>query len=373
MNNNIVFLIPYLKAGGTERQLYYLASGISKKGYNVDIIVIQKKGEFINKFENNKLFNLIFLDTKFSKKNIVNIILKSYLKLKNRNYKAIISRSWNGNLITTLLNHFFNIGDNLVLFLSNSMDFSKKSLIKKKINNWMLNRSDIILSVSEQGKYNCMNYLDVNQEKLIVFKNGLDITKIREQSKENFNNNKISNNKFYYIFVGRLNYRKGLDILLKSFKLLIDEHGLRGKVELIIVGGGDVKKYKNLARKLTLLSQINFIGVKANPYKYIKYSDVFILPSRSEGFPNVLLEAMSLETPVISSNCETGPNEIIDNKEDGLLFESENVEELTEKMYCLYKDDKLREELAKLGKIKMNQNYKIENKIERLSNIIKNL
>ena len=70
------------------------------------------------------------------------------------------------------------------------------------------------------------------------------------------------------------------------------------------------------------------MGYRNNPYKYLKYASCYVLSSSREGFPNALLEAMYINGHVVSTNCPTGPSEIILNNEDGLLCEMNNPEEL---------------------------------------------
>jgi Glycosyltransferase len=91
---------------------------------------------------------------------------------------------------------------------------------------------------------------------------------------------------------------------------------------------------------LKLNKFFKIINFKKNPYPYIKKSDLFILSSNFEGLPNVLLEAIALNKFVISSNCPTGPSEILDNGKGGLLFKVGNHEELSKKIIYALKNKK---------------------------------
>ena len=95
--------------------------------------------------------------------------------------------------------------------------------------------------------------------------------------------------------------------------------------------------------------KVKFIGYKNNPYKYIKYSNIFILSSRFEGLPNVLLEALLLKKYIISSNCPTGPAEILLNGKAGDLFKVGDYKELSQKIINFNRK-------KAMNKIKIGQN-----------------
>ena len=96
-----------------------------------------------------------------------------------------------------------------------------------------------------------------------------------------------------------------------------------------------------MINKNKLNNSIKIISFKKNPYPYIKRSDVFILSSIFEGLPNVLLEALALNKFIISSNCPTGPSEILDNGKGGLLFKMKNSDDLTKKILFFFRNKKI--------------------------------
>jgi glycosyltransferase involved in cell wall biosynthesis len=107
------------------------------------------------------------------------------------------------------------------------------------------------------------------------------------------------------------------------------------------VGNGKEKNnLQNFINKKKLNKIIKIISYKKNPYPLIKHSDIFILSSIYEGLPNVLLEAICLKKFIISSNCPTGPREILNNGKGGLLFKSKNYKELAKKIIYFQKNKK---------------------------------
>ena len=113
------------------------------------------------------------------------------------------------------------------------------------------------------------------------------------------------------------------------------------KINALIVGNGKEKNnLLSFIKKKKLNKIIKIISFKKNPYPLIKHSDIFILSSIYEGLPNVLLEAICLKKFIISSNCPTGPREILDNGKGGLLFKSKNHRELAKKIIYFHKNKK---------------------------------
>lgn len=110
------------------------------------------------------------------------------------------------------------------------------------------------------------------------------------------------------VSMGRKDYPKGYWHLLKAFSLLTKE---LPDTRLAIVGSGDFSGYEALARELGVGEQVIFTGMKKNPFPWLAAADLYVGASLFEGFPNALVEAMALGTPVISTNCMTGPAEIL--------------------------------------------------------------
>ena len=126
--------------------------------------------------------------------------------------------------------------------------------------------------------------------------------------------------------------------VLKSLKYLKNKCNLR----LLILGEGDQREtLLNYINRNKLNTMVKINRRINNPYPLIKRSDILLLSSKFEGLPNVLLEALALNKFIISSNCPTGPKEILDNGKGGLLFEVGNYEQLSRKILIYQKNYKL--------------------------------
>jgi glycosyltransferase involved in cell wall biosynthesis len=132
----------------------------------------------------------------------------------------------------------------------------------------------------------------------------------------------------YFCAVGRLSKQKGFDLLLKSYSIAFKLSGQDTDFpNLIIIGDGELRsELIKLAISEGLAERVVFHGYTSNPYAIIKHAQAFLLSSRHEGMPTVLIEALYLETPVVSFDCPTGPSEIINHGTNGILVPNGNLE-----------------------------------------------
>jgi len=144
--------------------------------------------------------------------------------------------------------------------------------------------------------------------------------------------------------MGRLTGQKGLDLLIEAFARIADRHP---NWTLRIAGDGEERgNLACLAESLGLTQRVDFCGWVDEPVAFLQEADLFVLSSRYEGFPNALLEAMACGLPVISTDCDSGPREIVRHEADGLLVPTEDVDELAQAMDRLMANRADRERLG---------------------------
>lgn len=168
--------------------------------------------------------------------------------------------------------------------------------------------ADMVVCCSEticrevQEKYRC--------RKVVTLQNPFDIKEVkmlsgREEAELPWKEGRI------LISMGREDSVKGFWHLLKSFALV---HEKLPDTRLMIIGKGEFEPYKELAEKLGVNEDVFFTGLKKNPYPYLKKGTLYVLTSYYEGFPNAMVEAMSMGLPVIATDCKTGPREILEDQ-----------------------------------------------------------
>jgi GalNAc-alpha-(1->4)-GalNAc-alpha-(1->3)-diNAcBac-PP-undecaprenol alpha-1,4-N-acetyl-D-galactosaminyltransferase len=194
----------------------------------------------------------------------------------------------------------------------------------------------------------------LKQTKIVVIPNPLD-SKIFESIIEA--EVKAHERKNYILAVGRLCKLKGFDLLIEAYYKCYKDYP---EWRLLIIGEGDDRvELEAKINKLGLHEQVKLIGQVINPGEYYKIAKIFVLSSRTEGFPNVLLEAMAHGLAVISFNCKTGPADIIKNGENGLLIPAEDVGALAEALKKLMSDDLLRQKISGEA-FEVRDQYKID-------------
>ena len=350
MKKKILFIIDELKIGGGAGRFFSLITSKLQEKYFVNVLTFfefkntySSKAKHYSLKENIGFFNKIICTLKINE--LIRIIrIQKFINTISPN--IIVSITDFANIPTILAKFLFRIKIPLILSIrcNPKMQYKKKNrhvnfLIKIL---YRLNLVNKIISVSRELQCILERDYNIKREKLTTIYNGIGLEKIEElkedtisEYKEIFNNE----NTIKFITVGRLRKEKGHKLLIEAFskfkkeiinsKLIIIGHGpLRHKLELLI-------KKKDLEKDILLL------GIKENPFKYLAKSDVFVLSSKHEGFPNVLLEALACGLPIISTNCETGPKEILDDGKYGILVNVMDSEDLAEKMIYLAKNPEL--------------------------------
>jgi glycosyltransferase involved in cell wall biosynthesis len=199
----------------------------------------------------------------------------------------------------------------------------------------LYSRADKIIAVSNFIRKDLILNYNIKKAKVVVIYNPIDIEKVNALASEEISDQWFREEVPIVISVGRLSKEKGYDTLLRAFAIAREKSDIR----LAILGEGEEKKsLEELDKKLGIERDVVFLGYKNNPYKYMKRASIFVLSSLYEGFPNVLIEAMACGTPVISTQYNPYPHEIIEHGKNGLLVPVTNEKALAEAMLKLLND-----------------------------------
>jgi glycosyltransferase involved in cell wall biosynthesis len=334
IRKRIIFIVPSMEGGGSERVISILVKHLSREKFDIILVLLKKKGEYLDSLPSD--IPIIDLN--------VNAARFAIFKIRN------IIRKLNPDIVFSTLGHLNILISILIPFLAPKIKFiaRESSIVSLRKNQKYLtalfdflyktfyNNFDWIICQSDYMMNDLYNHYKIEKEKMIVINNPVDIENINTLSKESANL-LFEKEKINLLAVGRLENVKGYDLLLQTLS------ELNSNYHLTIIGeGSEENVLKTLARTLNVENQINFLGFQKNPYKYMRQADLCILSSRYEGLPNVVLEANVCGTPVVAFECPGGTAEIIENGINGFLVECGNIKELKSKIKytSLYKFDK---------------------------------
>lgn len=373
----ILFIIDNLCGGGAEKVLVDILNNISYEKYNIELFLIRNKGVYLDFIPHNVTVNYIYNDKKYENKFIYKlyyIMTKLHFKLNRiKGLKSIFKYNLKGKTFDIYIS--FLEGAPMQLIADSGLrgkkiawihtEMNKHNIMNRKKEKFVMQNMDKLVCVSQGAKKSLVEKYPYISKEIVVINNPIDITLIEKKSKEivmDIKRGEIP----VFIAIGRIEKVKGYDLLLEAHRRIIKE-GLIHKV--IIVGEGSERKYlEKLAREYGVEESFKFIGFKSNPYKYLKLADYYVMPSRYEGYPLSLCEAIALEKPIICSNFESA-NEILLDGNLGLIFKREDINDLVKSMKRLLIDKELVSRLKNnCGENKLTLSFK--NNIKKIENIL---
>jgi glycosyltransferase involved in cell wall biosynthesis len=224
-----------------------------------------------------------------------------------------------------------------------------------------------ILVNSDSLRSQFIDHFGFPGEKVRTIHNPLDIEKILAQSTEGEGAVSAENCGGTIVGMGRLSREKGFDLLIRAMTRV------SAPAKLLLLGEGkDEEKLRSRVKESGFAGKIGFLGFRKNPYPVLRGATVFVLPSRYEGFPNGLAEAMALGIPCIATRCRTGPEELITDGENGLLVPVEDPEAMAEAIDRLLGDPALRERLGAAARISA-QRYDVREIVRAYESLIESV
>jgi N-acetylgalactosamine-N,N'-diacetylbacillosaminyl-diphospho-undecaprenol 4-alpha-N-acetylgalactosaminyltransferase len=358
-NNKISFLINSLTSGGAERVLSILLNELNNQGFYVELICLEKN----NFYHLNENIKVIYLSGNNGKSNSIFKFLtipvlayKLKKHTKKNDIKLIQSHIYRANFVNTLAK-LFGAKHKVQIVNAGQISMYKSKGILGKVNLFLIHKlypySDLIICKSKGMEIDLQTHFPKTLNTTII-NNPYDIKKIESVYNEEITNFNFLKDKIYLLYVGRFASFKKPEYIINSLPYL------NKNIELILLGDGPKKNdLKNLSENLKIEDRVHFLGNVSNPYKYMKKSNIFILSSDDgEGFPNVLAEAMICKIPVISTDCKSGPREILSPNSDiniqlkyeneitdkGILVPIGNIEKIVEAIALLISNKNLKNE-----------------------------
>jgi len=334
--NNIAFLIPSLESGGAERVVSTLSNSLVSD-FNVTLIILYNCKIF---YTLNPNIKLEFCKEDYNpNQNILQGIINHFKLLKQlkkiikkNEIKIIIGFMTTANVYAVIISKLLRMPSII------SERVHPKYIMASKF--WFFLRrltyplTDCLVVQTNE----ILEYFSkfVKQNKIKIILNPLS----PELASKRFLSSKREK---VILNVGRLDYQKNQDLLIKAFSKIQAKNW-----RLYLLGDGNRRgEYENLIENLNMGNSIFLKGNVSNVEEYYNTSSIFVFTSRFEGFPNALTEAMYFGLPSISTNCPSGPAEIINDSKNGFLIPVGDQKSLESKLSILINNSELREKFSK--------------------------
>lgn len=321
----IALVLASLNIGGVEKNTLRLAKGFISKGYEVDLLLIRTEGPYLTQLDSK--INVINLKTNSAFKSIWAIA--KYLSKSKPD--VLISAKDYINIVVLMAKLLANVPTKIIVTSRTQLSVELKNMkLTRKIKmiafvKLLYPFADSIVAVSKGVSKDLRDIIGFNKINIHVIYNPIVDSEIEEKLKDSFDRSIFSTSKNIILSVGRLTAQKDFPTLLKALRIVKEEK----EVLLIILGEGQEReKIENMISELGLDKDVKLLGNIYNPYPYMEMADLFVLSSKWEGFGNVIVESMAVGTPVVSTNCPSGPSEILEDGKYGILVPVEKHKDL---------------------------------------------
>ena len=316
---SILFILPDLETGGAERIVTTIANHLDPDKFEPKIMLLRKEGGYLA-FLND---DVEVIDLKTSR--IRHSLIPIFKEIHKRKPDIVFSGFGEVNAYLALFIKFFS----KTKFIARETNVVSKHVTRKEIQFFykFYNYYDKIICQSDDMQNDLAENFKIRKEKLIKINNPVDFTFIDRQLAISEKPESFKSDFKNIVAIGNLSARKGFDNLLRVLSHLKNE-----KIKLHILGNGKDKNELHQLKNDLGLENVIFHGQQKNPYQFLKYADLFVLSSRYEGFPNVLLEAGACGIYSLANDCPGGITEIIQPKINGEISNIENHQEFAAKI-----------------------------------------
>ena len=330
----ISIIMPSFRGGGAERVFIDLAEGLADTGCMVDLVVINDEGPYRNSV--NKKINIVCLFGSSASRSLFK--LKNYIK--DCESTTILSCLTHLNIIVLIASKLSRFKGQVVVTEHNHYSLEKADLPRRKafflkfFAKYLYRMADNIIAVSQGVADDLSTCLNIDSDRLQVIYNPIDSERICLLSRSVPQNvppfiNELPSTR-YFIGIGRLVKQKRYDLMIKAFRQVRNRDS---NVALVILGDGPQKaELQQLIKDEQLENCVYLLGFIDNPFYLLAAAKALVLSSDFEGFGNVIAEALVLGTPVVSTNCPSGPSEILSSGEFGSLVEPGEIDQLATAM-----------------------------------------
>jgi glycosyltransferase involved in cell wall biosynthesis len=254
-------------------------------------------------------------------------------------------------LLTRKVHFFYYLNIDIIKIINNKLGFFYRFSLNLLYRSLLLFTKPTIIFPSKSLANHLIKKLFLSKKQIKIIPYGVNISEINILANKEMSNidKKIFKIKclLNIISIGRFCQQKDFATILKAFSIISNKFK---NIRLILIGDGNMKKKLiELSKTLGIEKRVFFLGWKTNIFPYLKYSDIFVFSSLFEGFGITILEAMAMKLPVVATNTQYGPSEILENGKYGILVPVSNYQNMAYELLRLIKNNKLREKYSRLS------------------------
>ncbi|NKE36522.1 glycosyltransferase [Natronococcus sp. JC468] len=326
---DISMYVPSLRGGGAERVIVRLANQFAEQGYSVELVLGREEGAYLDHV--SEAVTVVDLDTR----RYLAAVPKLVDYLRTRRPTVLLSTIDTANVAAIVATKLSRVETRVVIRISNMMSVKEEMLDQPKHRLVHLTakrtykHADHVIGVSAEVTDDVVTNFGVPQRRASTVYNPVVNEDLRSQSSERVDHPWFHSDRERPIVlgVGELADQKDFATLIEALAATDYDPEPR----LVILGEGQNREpLERLAREHDIAHRVDLPGFVDNPYSYMADSDVFALSSKWEGCPNVLIEAMACGTPLVATDCRSGPREILAAGEYGELVPVGDVEKLSQ-------------------------------------------
>ncbi len=347
LSDIVAFFLPGLGGGGAEHVILTIVKGLADSGVEVELVVTKAQGALRKQVP----ANIRLVDLRSSR--IISSLLSLKAYLQHRRPKVLVSSLSPANCVAIASKWLSGVPTYLVVCEHSTISMTSRYSTKwrdkliPKIMRCTYQKADHIVAVSKGVARDLSRTLHINIDRIEVIYNPVVTNELEKRSLEPVEHPWFGPDQPPVILgAGRLIPVKQFSLLVRAFAQIRRKRNAR----LVILGeGSEKKKLEAIADRLGCRADVSFPGFVQNPYSFMRRSKVFVLSSKREGLPTVLIEAMACGTAVVSTDCPSGPAEILSNGKFGYLIKPGNkaaliraIETALDNKSCTYPADQLK-------------------------------
>jgi glycosyltransferase involved in cell wall biosynthesis len=360
MPAKIALFFPDLSGGGAERVMLILAEGFAQRGLGVDMVLVRAKGDYLSQVSPS--IRVIDLHARNAYAALPGLV--GYLRREKP--KALLSTLDLTNLIAILSGQIARTSARVVIRIANTVSIQQRSPLKKRLERlaltWIYPKADGIVAVSQGVAHDLTVYTGIPAGRIETIYNPVITPGLMQQTGQPVYSPWLAESDCPVVLgVGRLSSQKDFVTLIRAFARVHERQPAR----LMILGEGEQRpQLENIVQELGLQKDVDLPGFVKNPYYYMGKAAVFVLSSLWEGLPNSLIEALACGCPVVSTDCPSGPREILDGGKYGHLVPVGDAEAMAQAIESVLNGD------ARKPPADWLRQFELEHVVEQYMNVL---